>query len=159
MTSSNGNIFRVTGHLCGEFTGQRWIPHTRPVTRSFDVFFHLRLNKQLSKQSWGWWFETLSRPLWRHCNVDIICVQNAVGNTTRHRVWVSLWRNCSLENGSPSRGKVNGSVSDNKWLGNIQVLCKLVPRPAKLHNVQCIFQLSRNKRHRQIHALDRCRFG
>ena len=28
MTSSNGNTFRVTGHLCGEFTGQRWIPRT-----------------------------------------------------------------------------------------------------------------------------------
>ena len=40
----------------------------RPVTRSFDVFFNLRLNKRLSKQSWGWWFETLSRPLWRQCN-------------------------------------------------------------------------------------------
>ena len=29
MTSSNGNIFRVTGPLCGEFTGNRWIPHTK----------------------------------------------------------------------------------------------------------------------------------
>ena len=29
MTSSNGNIFRVTGHLCGEFTGPRWFPHTK----------------------------------------------------------------------------------------------------------------------------------
>ena len=29
MTSSNGKIFRVTGHLCGEFTGDRWIPHTK----------------------------------------------------------------------------------------------------------------------------------
>ena len=29
MTSSNGNIFRVTGLLCGEFTGRRWIPHTK----------------------------------------------------------------------------------------------------------------------------------
>ena len=29
MTSSNGNIFRATGHLCGEFTGPRWIPHTK----------------------------------------------------------------------------------------------------------------------------------
>ena len=29
MTSSNGNIFRFTGHLCGEFTGHRWIPHTK----------------------------------------------------------------------------------------------------------------------------------
>ena len=43
-------------------------PAQRPVTRSFDVFFDLRLNKRLSKQSWGWWFETLSCPLWRHCN-------------------------------------------------------------------------------------------
>ena len=44
-------------------------PSQRPVTRIFDVFFDLCLNKRLSKQSWGWWFETLSRPLWRHCNV------------------------------------------------------------------------------------------
>ena len=29
MTSSNGIIIRVTGHLCGEFTGPRWIPHTK----------------------------------------------------------------------------------------------------------------------------------
>ena len=33
------------------------------------------LNKRLSKQSWGWWFETLSRPLWRHRNVQF-CSQN-----------------------------------------------------------------------------------
>ena len=43
-------------------------PTQRPVTRSFGVFFDLRLNKRLSKQWWGWWFETLSRPLWRHRN-------------------------------------------------------------------------------------------
>ena len=70
MTSSNGNIFRVTGHLYGEFTGSRWIPAQRPVTRSFDVYFDLRLNKRLSKQSWGWWFETLPRPLRRHSNIN-----------------------------------------------------------------------------------------
>ena len=29
MTSSNENIFRVTGHLCGEFTGPRWLPRTK----------------------------------------------------------------------------------------------------------------------------------
>ena len=68
MTSSNGNFFRVTGHLCGEFTGPRWIPRTKASDASFDVFFDLRLNKRLSKQSSGWWFETLSHPLWRHCN-------------------------------------------------------------------------------------------
>ena len=46
----------------------REFPSQRSVTRSFDFFFDLRLNKQLSKQSWGWWFETLSRSLWRYCN-------------------------------------------------------------------------------------------
>ena len=69
MTLSNGTIFRVTGPLCGEFTGLRWIPAQRPVMRSFDVFFDLRVNKQLSKQSWGWWFKTLSCSLLRHRNV------------------------------------------------------------------------------------------
>ena len=44
-------------------------PEQKPVTQSFDVFFDLRLNKPLSKQSWGWWFETPSRSLWRHYNV------------------------------------------------------------------------------------------
>ena len=43
-------------------------PTQRPVTQSFDVFFDLRLNKRLSKHWWGWWLETLSRPLWRHRN-------------------------------------------------------------------------------------------
>ena len=43
-------------------------PLQRPLTRSFDVFFDLRLSKRLSKHSWDWWFETLSRPLLRHCN-------------------------------------------------------------------------------------------
>ena len=44
------------------------LPSQRPVTRCFDIFFDLRLNKQLNKQSRGWWFETLWRSLWRHCN-------------------------------------------------------------------------------------------
>ena len=44
-------------------------PTQRPVTRSFDVYFDLRPNKQFSKQWWGWWFEMPSRPLWCHRNV------------------------------------------------------------------------------------------
>ena len=63
-------IFSASLALCagnspvpGEFPAQR------PVTRSFDIFFHLRLNKPLSKQSWSWWFETPSRPLWRQWDV------------------------------------------------------------------------------------------
>ena len=69
IRSSNGNIFRVTGHLCGEFTAPGEFLAQRPVTRSFHIFCDLRLNKRLGKQSWGWWFETLSHPLWRHRNV------------------------------------------------------------------------------------------
>ena len=48
-------------------------PSQRPVPRSFDVFFDLRLNKRLSKQSRGWWFETPSRSLWRPSNVILDC--------------------------------------------------------------------------------------
>ena len=44
MTSSNGNIFRVTGPLCGEFTVPGKFPAQRLVTRSFYVFFYLRPN-------------------------------------------------------------------------------------------------------------------
>ena len=60
MTSSNGNIFRVTGHLCGEFTASGEFPTQRPVTRIFDVFVDLCLNKRLSKQSWGWLFRRVT---------------------------------------------------------------------------------------------------
>ena len=48
--------------VTGEFHTQR------PGTQSFDVYFELRPNKRLSKQLWGWWFETPSHPLWRHRN-------------------------------------------------------------------------------------------
>ena len=51
--------------VTGEFLAQRSVPG------SFNVFFGLRLNERFSKQSWGWWFETSSHPLWRHCNVGI----------------------------------------------------------------------------------------
>ena len=67
MTSSNGNIFRLTVPLCREFPGHQWIPQ-RLVMRSFDVFFDLCLNIRLGKQLCGWWFETSSRSLWRQCN-------------------------------------------------------------------------------------------
>ena len=83
MTSSNGNIFRVTGPLCGEFTGPGEFPTQRPVTRSFDVLFDLRLNKRLSKQPWGWWFETPSWSLWRQCNDDAIILNAVVSVTSR----------------------------------------------------------------------------
>ena len=85
MTSSNGNIFRVTGHLCREFTGPVISPHT-----SFDVFFVLRLNKRLSKQSWGSWFEMLSHPSWRHRNDSAIPRQSASGTQHYPEYWKQI---------------------------------------------------------------------
>ena len=55
--------------VTGEF------PTQRPMTRSFDVFFDLCLNKCLSNQSRGWWFEAPSRPSWRHGNVMIFTIE------------------------------------------------------------------------------------
>ena len=78
MAPSNGNIFGVTGPCVGNSPVTGEVPSHRPLTRSFDVFFDLRLNKRLSKQLWGWWFETPSPPLWRHCN-DTTVLPNWVG--------------------------------------------------------------------------------
>ena len=54
----------------GEFPAQR------PVTPCFNVYFDLRLNKRLNKQSWGWWFEALSCPLWHQRNAKTIFTQD-----------------------------------------------------------------------------------
>ena len=81
MTSSNGNIFRITGPCVGNSPVTGEFPSQRPVTRNFDVFVDLCLNKWLSKQSWGLWFETPSRSLWRHCNVFVFS-----------RLQIRLWR-------------------------------------------------------------------
>ena len=62
-------IFALPAICAGNSPVTGEFPAQRQVTRSFDVFFDLRLNKRLSRQSWGWWFETPWRPLWRHCNV------------------------------------------------------------------------------------------
>ena len=56
MTSSNGNIFRVTGHLCGVFTDHRWIPR----------------KKVSDAELWCFLWSAPLRPLWRHCNATII---------------------------------------------------------------------------------------
>ena len=65
--------------VSGEFPAQR------PVTRGFDVFCDQRPNKWLSKQSWGWWFEMHSPPLWHHCNAKQMLHATATFNTLRPR--------------------------------------------------------------------------
>ena len=100
MTSSNGNIFCVTGPLWGEPTGHRWIPPQRPVTRSFWIFFGLCLNKRFSDQSRRRRFQTPSRSLWRHCkdSSDLTVMMRTLSFSALHspqpyldpRVWVLL---------------------------------------------------------------------
>ena len=63
------NVSALLALCAGNWPVPGEFPAQRPVTRSFDVLFYLRLNKRLSKQSWGWCFESSSRSLWRHCNV------------------------------------------------------------------------------------------
>ena len=58
MTSWNGNISALLAICAGNSPVPGEFPAQMPVTRSFDVFFNLRLNKRLRKQWWGWWFET-----------------------------------------------------------------------------------------------------
>ena len=58
--------------VTGEFPAQR------PVTRSFDVLFHPRLNKRLRTQSWGCWFKTLSCQLWRHGNDNYMILSTTI---------------------------------------------------------------------------------
>ena len=93
MTSSNGNTFRVIGHLRGEFTGPRWIPRTKASDAGLWCFLWTALesNKRLSKQSWGWWFETPSRLLWRHCNEQTsLDVYSLSGETSCRQISWSL---------------------------------------------------------------------
>ena len=59
-------------------------PSQGSVTRSFGFFVDLRLNKRLGKHSMRWWFETLSRSLWRQYNdlLSVLCACSTVVNTT-----------------------------------------------------------------------------
>ena len=76
--------------LCvGNPAATHGFPSHRPVKRSFDVLFELRLNKRLSKNSWRRWFETSSRPLWRHCNGNPRC-QMYDDRSTQMDFWI-IW--------------------------------------------------------------------
>ena len=70
-------------------------PSQRSVTRSFDVFFDLSLNKTLIKQSRRLWFETASRSLWRHCNEHItsccfVLTSPYAPNTFTYKYWYAI---------------------------------------------------------------------
>ena len=79
MTSSNGNIFRVTGVLCGEFTGHRWIPLIKASDANFYVFFDLRLkNARVNTRAAGY----LRR--YRAHYDDIVMIQTLTRRLEQH---------------------------------------------------------------------------
>ena len=100
--------------VTGEYPSQ-W-----PVTQSLDISFDLHLNKRLSKQSWGWWFETPSRSLWRHCNVLLNSWQGS------HK-WSSRTRQCSDHH-------VPDNVTKRTW---IDICHALHSRPS--YSFYCVF--------------------
>ena len=104
MTSSNHSTW--WRHQIGTFSALLAIcagnspvpgefPTQRPVTRSFDVFFDLRLKKRLSKQWWGWWIETLSRPFWLHRNDCLILSCRVYHHQTK--VLIGIWSSRRLK--------------------------------------------------------------
>ena len=90
-------FFALLAICAGNSPASGEFPSQRPGTRSFDIFFDLQLNKRLSKQSWGWWFETPSCPLWRHGNAwsscdtvmyNIVCQVEMIG--TDLLLWIIM---------------------------------------------------------------------
>ena len=67
-------------------------PAQMPVTWSFDVFFYLRMNKQLREQSWGWWSEMPLWSLWCDCNVSLKFVPKGLMDNKAALVQVMAWR-------------------------------------------------------------------
>ena len=64
MMSSNGNIFRITGSLCGEFTGHRWIPLTKASDAKLLCFHWSSIEKTIETPV----IETPLCSLWHQCN-------------------------------------------------------------------------------------------
>ena len=94
--------FSVLLAICAGYspvTGE--FPAQRPVAPSCVVFFDLSLNIRLSNHWWGWSIETLSRPLWRHCNTVLTEISVARWLHYTSRGWYSP-RNVTLCSYLPS---------------------------------------------------------
>ena len=90
MTSSNGSIFRVTGPLCGEFTGPRWIPHTKASDAELWCFLIcVRINGWVNNLEAG----DLRRPL-RHYDVRVM--QSAALNVATKSLLAQQWLQLGL---------------------------------------------------------------
>ena len=114
--------------VAGEF------PALREMTRSSDVSFDLRLNRPLSKQSWGWWFQTPSRSLWRHCN----------GSAKNKTMCIVYGIHCTVHPTSKLRTTCLNCLICNEWVGPASLcLCLFVcvflflPVTSAIMRLQC----------------------
>ena len=90
MTSSNGNIFRVTGPLCGEFTGHRWIPLTKASDAELWCFLWStpRINVSANNRETG--------DLRRHRSYyDVIVMSDHCFVPVQHRT--ITWTNANIQ--------------------------------------------------------------
>ena len=78
ITSSNGNIFRVTGPLWGESTSHRRIFFTTAIDAVLRCFLW-SAPERFNEQSRRWWFQTPSCSLWRHWNISYHVGQQLIG--------------------------------------------------------------------------------
>ena len=93
--------------VTGEF------PSQRPVMQSFDIFFYLCLNKQLSKQSRRQWFEKPWRSLWCHCNVKVSRDLNHIIHVCIFLHWKRTW-SCDPKDVEP--GPTPNEFEKSTWL-------------------------------------------
>ena len=91
MTSSNGNIFRIIAHLCGEFTGHGEFHAQRPVTQSFD-FFLWSAPEWINDWVNNWEAGDLRRHR-AHYNVIVVFVQDC------QPYWGIYWEHCGVAYG------------------------------------------------------------
>ena len=96
MTSSNGIVFHVTGPLCGEFTGHRWIPLTKASDAELWCFLWSLLNRLFKHKNCE------AGDLRRHrANYDVIvmCMVMYFTHTVHHKdcehtVWFAIFGTC-----------------------------------------------------------------
>ena len=93
MTSSNGNSFRITGHLCGDFTGPRWNSPQKGQWRGALMFslISARINGWVKNREAG-----DLRPHPTHCYVIVmnICL---IANTGIRVDYFCLCRYVSMQ--------------------------------------------------------------
>ena len=105
-------FFGVTVLLCGEFTSDREIPRTKAGDAELWCFLWFAPEYTVEQQqSWGWWFETLSRSLWSHRD-DIYKIDGKHTTTIHTKAWtlaIMYAKYCAMED------EVHIKQNNHKW--------------------------------------------